>query len=94
MINAYLLKRNKPKSLRPLIKAAERELLNRQQRVGVRTATVRNSHQQVAAAAILVAGGIGYILLKLFSFLNIRISKKFFRMQINLFKKQGDDGYE
>ena len=64
MIKAYLLKRNKPKSLRARIRAAERELLNRQQKVGVRTATlVRNIHQQVTApAALLLAGGIGFIL--------------------------------
>lgn len=64
MIKTYLLKRNKPKSLRAQIRAAERELLNRQQRVGVRTATlVRNIHQQVTApATLLLAGGIGFIL--------------------------------
>jgi len=64
MIKDYLLKRNKPKSLRAQIKAAERELLNRQRRVGVRTATlVRNIHQQVTApATLLLAGGIGFIL--------------------------------
>jgi len=64
MIKAYLLKRNKSKSLRAQIRAAERELLNRQQKVGVRTATlVRNIHQQVTApAALLLAGGIGFIL--------------------------------
>ena len=64
MIKAYLLKRNKPKSLRDQIRAAERELLNRQQRVGVRTATlVRNIYQQVTApATLLLAGGIGFIL--------------------------------
>ena len=64
MIKADLLKRNKPKSLRAQIRAAERELLNRQRRVGVRTATlVRNIHQQVTApATLLLAGGIGFIL--------------------------------
>jgi len=64
MIKAYLLKRYKPKSLRAQIRAAERELMNRQQRVGVRTATlVRNIHQQVTApATLLLAGGIGFIL--------------------------------
>jgi len=64
MIKAYLLKRNKPKSLKAQIRAAERELMNRQQRVGVRTATlVRNIHQQVTApATLLLAGGIGFIL--------------------------------
>lgn len=66
MIKAHLLKRNKPKSLslRTQIGEAERELLNRQRRVGVRTATlVRNIHQQVTApATLLLAGGIGFIL--------------------------------
>ena len=64
MIKGYLLKQNKPKSLRAQILAAERELLNRQQRVGISTATlVRNIHQQVTApAALLLAGGIGFIL--------------------------------
>ena len=66
MIKADLLKRNKPKSLslRTQIGDAERELLNRQRRVGVRTATlVRNIHQQVTApATLLLAGGIGFIL--------------------------------
>ncbi len=64
MITAHLLKRNKPKSLRTQIGDAERELLNRQRRVGVRTATlVRNIHQQVTApATLLLAGGIGFIL--------------------------------
>jgi len=64
MIKDYLLKRNKPKSLRAQIKAAERELLNRHRRVGVRTATlVRNIHQQVTTpATLLLAGGIGFIL--------------------------------
>lgn len=64
MIKAYLLKRNKPKSLKAQIKAAERELLNRQRRVGVRTARLaRNIHQQVTArATLLLAGGIGFIL--------------------------------
>lgn len=64
MIKAFLLKRNKPKSLRAQIRAAEREILNRQQKVGVRTATlVRNIHQQVTApATLLLAGGIGFIL--------------------------------
>ncbi|MGZ8239748.1 MAG: hypothetical protein ACXWTY_17960 [Methylobacter sp.] len=38
--------------------------MNRQQRVGVRTATlVQNIHQQVTApATLLLAGGIGFIL--------------------------------
>ncbi len=64
MIKTYLLKRNKPRSLRTQIKAVERELLNRQQRTGVRTATlVRKIQQQMTApATLLLAGGIGFIL--------------------------------
>jgi 2-phosphoglycerate kinase len=64
MIKAYLLKRNKSKSLRTQIRNVERELLNRQQRTGVRTATlVRKIQQQMTApATLLLAGGIGFIL--------------------------------
>ena len=66
MIKAHFLKRNKPKSLslKTQIGEAERELLIRQRRVGVRTATlVRNIHQQVTApSTLLLAGGIGFIL--------------------------------
>lgn len=64
MINTYLLKRTKSKSLRTQIRAAERELLNRQQRVGVRTDTLARKIQQqmTAPATLLLAGGIGFIL--------------------------------
>ena len=64
MIKAYLLKRNKSKSLRTQIRNVERELLNRQQRTGVRTATlVRKIQQQMTApATLLLASGIGFIL--------------------------------
>jgi len=64
MIKAYLLKRNKSKSLRTQIRNVERELLNRQQMTGVRTATlVRKIQQQMTApATLLLAGGIGFIL--------------------------------
>jgi hypothetical protein len=64
MIKAYLLKRNKSKSLRTQIRNVERELLNRQRRTGVRTATlVRKIQQQMTApATLLLAGGIGFIL--------------------------------
>jgi hypothetical protein len=64
MIKAYLLKRNKSKSLRTQIRNVERELLNRQQRTGVRTATlVRKIQQQMTApATLLLAGGMGFIL--------------------------------
>ncbi len=64
MIKAYLLKRNKSKSLRAQIRAAEQELLNRQQRTGIRTVTlVRKIQQQLTAPIILLlAGGMGFIL--------------------------------
>ena len=64
MIKAYLLKRTKSKSLKAQIGAAERKLLNRQRRTGVRTATlVRKIQQQMTApATLLLAGGIGFIL--------------------------------
>ncbi|HEY8096694.1 MAG TPA: hypothetical protein VIE65_11475 [Methylobacter sp.] len=53
-----------PKSLTAQINAAERQVLNRQQEVGIRTATlVRNIHQQMTApATLLLAGGIGFII--------------------------------
>ncbi|MDP3589519.1 MAG: hypothetical protein Q8R54_03160 [Methylobacter sp.] len=53
-----------PKSLTAQINAAERQLLNRQQEVGIRTATlVRKIHQQMTApATLLLAGGIGFII--------------------------------
>lgn len=64
MIKTYLLKLTKSKSLRTQIRAAERMLLNRQQRVGVRTATlIRKIQQQITAPATLqLVGGIGFIL--------------------------------
>ena len=64
MINASLLNGNNPPSLRAQIRAAERTLLYRQQRVGVSTATlVRNINREVTAPlTLLLAGGIGFIL--------------------------------
>ena len=64
MIKTYLLKRTKSKSLKAQIGAVERKLLNRHQRVGVRTATlVRKIQQQMTApATLLLAGGMGFIL--------------------------------
>ncbi len=64
MIKTYPLKRTKSKSLRTQIRAAERKLLNRQRRTGVRTATlVRKIQQQMTApATLLLAGSIGFIL--------------------------------
>ncbi len=61
MIKAYLLKRNKAKSLRTQIRNVERELLNHQRRVGVRTATlIRKIQQQMAT--LLLASGMVFIL--------------------------------
>ncbi|EGW21818.1 hypothetical protein [Methylobacter tundripaludum] len=53
-----------PKSLTAQINAAERQVLNRQQEVGIRTTTlVRKIHQQmIAPATLLLAGGIGFII--------------------------------
>jgi len=53
-----------PKSLTAQINAAERQVLNRQQEVGIRTTTlVRKIHQQMTApATLLLAGGIGFII--------------------------------
>lgn len=60
MMAAYL----RPKSLTAQIRDAERQVLNRQRRVGVRTAMlVRKAHQQMTApATLLLAGGIGFII--------------------------------
>jgi hypothetical protein len=53
-----------PKSLTAQINAAERQVLNRQQEVGIRTATlVRKIHQQMTApATLLLVAGIGFII--------------------------------
>jgi len=52
------------KSLTAQINAAERQVLNRQQEVGICTTTlVRKIHQQMTApATLLLAGGIGFII--------------------------------
>jgi hypothetical protein len=64
MMADYLLNRSKPKSLTAQIRDAERQVLNRQRRVGVSAATlVRKIHQQMTApATLLLAGGIGFII--------------------------------
>jgi len=53
-----------PESLTAQINAAERQVLNRQREVGIRTTTlVRKIHQQMTApATLLLAGGIGFII--------------------------------
>lgn len=64
MMAAYFLNRSKPKSLTAQIRAAERQLLNRQRRVGIRAAKlVRKVHQEMTApASLLLAGGIGFVI--------------------------------
>ena len=66
MMKTYPLNRNKSKSLTLTvqIRDAEQEVLKRQQRICVRTATlVRKIHQQMTApATLLLAGGIGFII--------------------------------
>jgi hypothetical protein len=59
-----ILNRSKSKSLTDQIRYAERQILKRQQGVGVRTAIlVRKIHQQMTApATLLLAGGIGFII--------------------------------
>ena len=58
------LNRNKSGCLTAQIRAAERQVLNRQQRVGKSTATLirKIHHQMIAPATLLLAGGVGFIL--------------------------------
>lgn len=60
---AYHLNRSKPKSLAAQIRDAERHVLKRQQKVGVRASTlVRKIHRLMTApATLLLASGIGFI---------------------------------
>lgn len=60
---AYLLNRCNSKSLTAQIKDAERQVLDRQQKIGIRTTIlIRKIHQQMTApATLLMAGGIGFI---------------------------------
>ncbi len=53
-----------PESLTAQINAAELQVLNRRQEVGIRTATlVRKIHQQMTApSTLLLAGGIGFMI--------------------------------
>ena len=64
MINAYILNLSKPKSLTAQIRDAERQVLKRQQGVGVRAdALARKIRQQMTApATLLLAGGVGFII--------------------------------
>lgn len=61
---AYLLNRSNSKSLTAQIKDAERQVLDRQQKIGIRTTIlIRKIHQQMTApATLLLAGGIGSII--------------------------------
>ncbi|MGZ8183022.1 MAG: hypothetical protein ACXWT1_13775 [Methylobacter sp.] len=54
----------RPKSLTAQINAAEQQVMNRQQKVGIRTtALVRNIHHQMTASAtLLLSAGIGFII--------------------------------
>jgi hypothetical protein len=64
MMKAYILNRSKPRSLTVQIRDAERQVLKRQEVVGVRTTTlIRKMHQQMTApSTLLLAGGIGFII--------------------------------
>ncbi len=64
MMKAYFPNVSKPKSLSAQIRDAERQVLKRQQEVGVRTSTlIQKTHQQMTApATLLLAGGIGFII--------------------------------
>ena len=64
MINAYLLKCSKSKSLSDQIRETEQELMNRQRRVGICNATlIRTIHQKLTApTTLLLAGGIGFLI--------------------------------
>ncbi|MFZ2406294.1 MAG: hypothetical protein WAW41_14230 [Methylobacter sp.] len=54
----------RPKSLTAQINAAEQQVMNRQQKVGIRTtALVRNIHRQMTApATLLLSVGMGFII--------------------------------
>ena len=64
MINAYMLKHSKSKSLSAQIKETEQELMNRQRRLGICNATlIRTIHRKLTApTTLLLAGGIGFLL--------------------------------
>jgi hypothetical protein len=64
MMAPHHLKRNKANSLASQIRDAERQVLNRQRRIDIRTDTlVRTIHQQMTAPSTLVlAGGAGFMI--------------------------------
>lgn len=64
MTASHLLNRSKANSLATQIKAAERQVLNRQRRFNIRTGTLmRNIEQRVAApSTLLLVCGAGFII--------------------------------
>jgi hypothetical protein len=64
MIKAYFSGVSKPRSLESQIRDVERQVLQRQQKVGIRTTRlVQKIHQQLTApTTLLLAGGIGFIM--------------------------------
>ena len=64
MIRVYLSSVSKSRSLTAQIRAAEQQIVIRQQGVGVRTATlIKKIHQEITApSTLLLAGGIGFII--------------------------------
>ncbi|MEQ1739052.1 MAG: hypothetical protein ABL884_04015 [Methyloglobulus sp.] len=61
---SYFLNRSKANSLASQIRAAERQVLNRQRRISIRTGTlVRNIEQQMTApSTLLLVSGAGFII--------------------------------
>jgi hypothetical protein len=64
MIRVYVSSVSKSRSLTAQIRAAEQQIVIRQQGVGVRTATlIKKIHQEITApSTLLLAGGIGFII--------------------------------
>lgn len=64
MIRVYVSSVSKSRSLAAQIRAAEQQIVIRQQGVGVRTATlIKKIHQEITApSTLLLAGGIGFII--------------------------------
>jgi hypothetical protein len=64
MIRVYVSSVSKSRSLTAQIRAAEQQIVIRQQGVGVRTATLlKKIHQEITApSTLLLAGGIGFII--------------------------------
>jgi hypothetical protein len=64
MMSSHLLNRSKANSLASQIRDAERQVVNRQRRINIRTDTlVRNIEQQMTApATLLLVSGAGFII--------------------------------